>query len=109
MQALCTTCSQHTWMGPTLRRVPRCGHALACHPAGLCAACVTHAAALQQIANGFCYTQTSLPSHNPGAQVCRAWRTVAASEALWRGKVAELEPHPHLRRDDLLPGAVAWT
>ena len=31
-------------------------------------------------------------------QVCRAWHAVAASEALWRGKVAELEPHPHLRR-----------
>ncbi|PRW44266.1 F-box SNE-like [Chlorella sorokiniana] len=37
------------------------------------------------------------------AQVCRAWRSVAASEVLWASKVAALEPHPHLRRDDLLP------
>ncbi|PSC70856.1 F-box WD repeat-containing 7-like [Micractinium conductrix] len=37
------------------------------------------------------------------AQVCRSWRTIATSEALWQGKVLELEPHRHLRRDDLLP------
>lgn len=43
------------------------------------------------------------PDIAAAAQVCRAWRAVAASEALWRSKVGELEPHPHLRRDDLLP------
>ena len=37
-------------------------------------------------------------------QVCRAWRDVAASEQLWQQLCLELEPHPHLRRDDLLPG-----
>jgi hypothetical protein len=37
-------------------------------------------------------------------QVCRSWRDVASSEQLWQQQCLDLEPHPHLRRDDLLPG-----
>lgn len=38
-------------------------------------------------------------------QVCHTWRAVAASEVLWQRQCEQLEPHTHLRRDDLLPGA----
>lgn len=50
-----------------------------------------------------CSQATRRPSPPPLTQVCRAWRAVAASEPLWQRKAAQLEPHEHLRRDDLLP------
>ncbi|KAL4433073.1 hypothetical protein ABPG77_006500 [Micractinium sp. CCAP 211/92] len=51
------------------------------------------------------YLFSQLPGETVAAcsQVCRAWHAVSTSEVLWQRKCLELEPHPHLRRDDLLP------